>query len=181
MRLFVAVRPSPDALAHATAAVDVVSRAEPGPRWVPPERWHLTLAFYGEVPDDEVDGRVARLERAVRDRPALTLALVGAGAFARRAVWLGVVGDIGPLRALARAVLPDRSRPYRPHLTVARLRGDTDPTAAVAALATYDGPVWTAGTVHLVRSRLGPSPTYDDVASWSLASPSGDGLAPARS
>jgi 2'-5' RNA ligase len=173
VRLFVAIRPSPEAVAHAAAAVEVVRPAEPGPRWVPPERWHLTLAFYGEVPDDEIDRRVARLDRVLSDAAVgpMSLALAGAGAFARRAVWLGVVGDVAPLRALARSMSRGPSRPYRPHLTVARLRGDTDPTAAVAALSTYDGPVWTAATVHLVRSRLGPTPTYDDVASWTLAAP----------
>jgi RNA 2',3'-cyclic 3'-phosphodiesterase len=172
VRLFVAVRPGADALAHAAAAVDVVRREHAGPRWIPSERWHLTLAFYGEVPDAEVDRRVARLDRVLGDAHDMSLALVGAGAFARRAVWLGVAGDVGPLRAVARTVSQDRSRPYRPHLSVARLRGDTDPTAAVAALSTYDGPVWTAGTLHLVRSRPGSSPTYDDVATWSLGASS---------
>ena len=169
MRLFVAVRPPEQALAHARAAVAAVRAAHDGPRWIPAERWHLTLAFYGEVPDAEVDAVRDRLDRRVRDAADLSLALAGAGAFSRRAVWLGVTGDLAPLRAMARLVSLDRSRPYRPHLTVARLRGDTDPTAAVAALATYTGPVWTAGSVHLVRSHLGPTPTYDDMASWPLA------------
>jgi len=38
----------------------------------------------------------------------------------------------------------------------------------VAALSGYAGPAWTAGAVHLVRSRLGPAPAYDDVATWPL-------------
>ena len=84
-------------------------------------------------------------------------------------MWLGVTGDLAPLRALARSVARDRGRAYRPHLTVARLRGDTDPAGAVAALSAYAGPVWSAGAVHLVRSQLGPSPTYDDIATWPLA------------
>ena len=41
-------------------------------------------------------------------------------------------------------------RAYRPHLTVGR-RGRPAP----AALAAYDGPVWTAAEVELVRSTLG--------------------------
>ena len=40
--------------------------------------------------------------------------------------------------------------------------------SAVESLRAYDGPVWTASTVHLVQSHLGPSPTYDDVATWPL-------------
>ncbi len=100
--------------------------AQDGPRWVPPERWHLTLAFYGEVPDREVAKVVDRLDRRLGDVADLALALTGAGAFSRRAVWLGVTGDVAPLRAWPGWCARDRGRPYRPHLTVARLRGDAD-------------------------------------------------------
>jgi len=169
VRLFVAVRPPAEALAHAAAAVATVRAAHEGPRWIPPERWHLTLAFYGELPDAEVGKVVDRLDRRLRGVEDLSLALAGAGAFSRRAVWLGVTGDVGSLGALARVVARERGRAYRPHLTVARLRGDTDPTDAVATLSAYAGPIWTAGAVRLVRSRLGPAPTYDDIATWPLA------------
>ena len=160
MRLFVALRPPAEVLAHANAALAPVRAAHPDLRWVPPERWHLTLAFYGEVPDEKVDGTVAMVERRLRDARPCALSFAGAGQFSRRALWLGVSGEVDLLRATARAVTFER-RPYRPHLTVARLRGGVDAAGAVESLTTYAGPVWTAGTVHLVRSRLGPSPSYD--------------------
>lgn len=169
MRLFVAVTPSPEALAHAGSAVTAVRARHPDLRWIPVERWHLTLAFYGEVPDAKVDSMAARLGRTIADRPAMTVSLRGSGVFSRRALWLGVCGEVDPLRRLAQAVSWD-DRPYRPHLTVARLRGDVDAGPAVAELADYAGPPWAAGTVRLVRSRLGPQPAYDDVASWTLES-----------
>ncbi len=170
MNLFVAVRPPAEALAHAAAAVREVLAVEPGPRWVPPERWHLTLAFYGEVDDRELPRLTRRLDRALADVAPMTLALTGAGTFSRRAVWLGVSGDVGPLRRAAAAVSLE-PRPYRPHLTVARLRGGTDPSAAVEALAAYEGPSWTATEVQLVESHLGPSPRYLDVRTWELGPP----------
>jgi RNA 2',3'-cyclic 3'-phosphodiesterase len=173
VRLFVAVRPSAEAVEHAAAAVARVRRSvpDPGVRWIPAERWHLTLAFYGEVPDARVDRLVRRLGRSVAGTADLSLGLSGSGFFRRRAVWLGVVGDIAPLKALAAAVAREDERPYRPHLTVARLRGDTDGKPAAAALSAYAGPAWTAGSVHLVRSHLGPKPTYDDIATWRLSPP----------
>ena len=167
MRLFVAVRPPPSAVQHAAAAVGEVRPLALGLRWVPPERWHLTLAFYGEVPDDEVDRVVARTARRVGGALEMGLALTGAGRFGGRAVWLGVTGDVAALRSLAGALDPGGRR-YRPHLTVARVRDDTGTAEVVAALAAYAGPAWTAGAVHLVRSRLGPAPAYDDVATWPL-------------
>ncbi|MDQ1624966.1 MAG: 2,3-cyclic 3-phosphodiesterase [Actinomycetota bacterium] len=176
MRLFVALRPPPEVLEHADAAVAQVRAREPGPRWIPAERWHLTLAFYGEIADDSVDGVAAMVARRLprlRDRAPVDLAFAGSGSFARRALWLGVTGDLPRLRSLATAVNTDR-RPYRPHLTVARLRAGGDPGAAVAMLAAYDGPQWRATTVHLVQSHLGPKPRYDDVASWPLGTETPD-------
>ncbi|MDQ1641117.1 MAG: 2,3-cyclic 3-phosphodiesterase [Actinomycetota bacterium] len=170
MRLFVALRPPLEVLEHADAAVAQVRAGEPGPRWIPAERWHLTLAFYGEIADDSVDGvaaMVGRRLRRLRDRGPVDLAFAGSGSFARRALWLGVTGDLPRLKALAKTVNTDR-RPYRPHLTVARLRAGSDPRAAEAMLASYAGPRWRATTVHLVQSHLGPKPRYDDVANWPL-------------
>jgi 2'-5' RNA ligase len=184
VRLFVALRPPPDAMRHAASAVEAVRVVHEGPRWVPAERWHLTLAFYGEVAGRDVDRTARRVGRAVAGAGAMDLALAGAGSFARRALWLGVTGrtidstdgsdDVTRLEALARALSSEpRPRPYRPHLTIARLRADTDPAAAeaaVAALSAYAGPSWRATEVHLVHSQLrgGQGPTYDDLATWTL-------------
>lgn len=167
MRLFVALRPPPEVLAHAEAAVAPVRERHPDLRFVPVERWHLTLAFYGEIPDDNVAGVIDMVGRKLRDAPRVRLSFAGAGVFARRALWLGVSGEVPALRRVARAVTYDR-RPYRPHLTLARLRGGVDAGAAAAELAGYAGPSWVAESVELVRSRLGPRPVYEDVASWPL-------------
>jgi 2'-5' RNA ligase len=170
VRLFVALWPPPAVVAHAAAAVSTVRDGASGLQWVPPERWHLTLAFHGEVPERDLDALVDRTGRRLRGAHELALELRGAGSFRGCAVWLGVAGAVEPLRALAARLAPGE-RPYRPHLTVARLRGRADPTGTVATLAGYRGPGWTAGTVHLVRSRPGPVPTYDDVATWPLPRP----------
>jgi 2'-5' RNA ligase len=168
VRLFVALHPPPDVVEHADRAVAAVRPRHPDLRWVPAVRWHLTLAFYGEIEDDTVGGVADMVQRRITGHPALELRFQGAGQFARRALWLGVAEQVAGLKALARAVTFER-KPYRPHLTVARLRGPVDARPAVAELATYEGPVWVADSVHLVRSRLGPSPSYDDVASWPLS------------
>ncbi len=173
MRLFVALAPPAVALADIDAALEPVRNRQPELRWIPSERWHLTLAFYGEVPDDSVTG----VQEMVRDRllrlaPSgpIGLAFAGAGQFVRRALWVGVDGDTDRLRTLAKAVSTDR-RPYRPHLTVARLRGGQEATTAVAALSSYVGPSWRAERVQLIRSFLGPAPRYETVASWPLPDP----------
>jgi len=171
VRLFVAVAPPPDVLADVDAALGAVRGLQPELRWIPRERWHLTLAFYGEVPDASLAGVADMVgERLSRgpDGP-LELFFAGAGQFARRAMWVGVDGEVDQLRRLAKAVNTDR-RPYRAHLTVARLRGGHDASPVVAAMTSYAGPRWRVGAVHLVRSFLGPQPRYETVRSWPVAS-----------
>ncbi|MGN6331226.1 MAG: RNA 2',3'-cyclic phosphodiesterase [Motilibacteraceae bacterium] len=178
MRLFAAVVPPPDALAALACDVDA-ARAGLGPeeralRWAPPDRWHLTLAFYGEVDDpDPLSARLARA--AARSRP-MSLALHGAGRFGRGVLWAGVAGDVEELvRLAARCAAAGRregvdveDRAYRPHLTVARTRRPVDLRPAVELLAHHGGPVWPADRLHLVVSELGSEPHYRDVASWPL-------------
>ena len=168
MRLFVAVTPPTSVLDHADAAVAPVRTEHSDLRWIPVERWHLTLAFYGEIPDTKVDGVTAmvtrKLQRAAIYRP-IELRFAGAGQFSRRALWIALEGDIASLKKLAKAVITDR-RPYRPHLTVARLRGGVDARPAVEQLAPYAGPVWRVDAVHLMRSHLGPKPRYETLVTW---------------
>lgn len=170
MRVFAALYPPAEALRHAEMAVAPLRQSVPSLRWVPGERWHVTLAFYGEVADREVPRLQRRLHRAASASAPLRLRLTGAGAFARRAVWLGLDGNLDGLRSLAAAVAMQPG-PYRAHLTVARLRGSADPTAAVDVLSAYDGPQWVAEEVTLVRSHLGPSPTHEPLSRFRLSGP----------
>jgi 2'-5' RNA ligase len=176
VRLFVALTPPATVLADVDAALGPARTLQPDLRWIPVERWHLTLAFYGEVPDESLAGVVAMVERKLSRRPLsgpVELRFSGSGQFSRRALWVGVDGDVDGLRALAKSVNTDR-RPYRAHLTVARLRGGQDATRAAEVLSSYAGPLWTADAVHLVRSFLGPKPRYEIVGSWPVTASATD-------
>lgn len=181
MRLFVALVPPPEAVAHLGVTVVAVSAAHPDLRWIPPERWHLTLAFLGEVEDRRLPDLVKRLGRAASRHPVLRLRFAGGGRFGRQVLWAGVQGDVPALGRLAGSVtaaarrtgLDVDERPYRPHLTLARTRTPADLRPLLPALAAYDGPEWTAEQVQLVRSRLGPSPTYEGLLRAPLGSPAG--------
>ena len=174
MHLFAAVRLQPVATVALQAALDGLPH--PQPRWIPAPRWHLTLAFYGEV-DDSIGARIAtRLDRAARRSRPMTLRLSGAGHFGHTVLWVGVAGDVEPLGRLADACaaagrregIGTDGRRFRPHLTLARVRGSGDLRPWAERLRSYEGPVWTATRSTLIRSTLGPSPSYDDIASWPL-------------
>lgn len=186
MRLFAALVPSEPVLTSLSNVVAPLRESGGAYRWTTPEQWHVTLAFFGEVADDtrlELERRLARA--AARHQP-VTLALAGGGGFGSaknaRVLWVGVQGDVQPLRDLARSVAAGARRAgievaetrYKPHLTLARLRTPTDVRPAVEALAEYASPAWTATQVELVRSHLaqgaGGRARYETIASWFLPS-----------
>ena len=161
MRLFAAVWLPADVAAHLDAAV--APHRDGILRWTTVVTWHFTLAFYGQVDDTRVPDLKARLTRAAKRYPPLSLALSGCGQFSRRALWIGCDGDLVPLRALAHSAAAagrrvgastDQSR-FKAHVTVARAPKPTDLRPYVSALGTYQGITWTANALALVRSHLG--------------------------
>jgi RNA 2',3'-cyclic 3'-phosphodiesterase len=182
VRLFAALSPPPTAIEHLLGAVVAVQVADDGLRWIPAERLHLTVAFFGDVGEPQIADLRTRLARAAARHVAIELRFRGAGAFSRAAsaqvLWSGVDGPLDKLGSLASSVaaagrrvgLAIEDRAYRPHLTLARARGRArvDVRSIVAALADYVGPSWPAEHLHLIASHLGPQPRYEVVDQWPL-------------
>lgn len=176
MRLFVAVFPPPDAVDHLAAVVEGLAVGRARARVTATQRWHLTLAFLGEVPDDAVGPAAVALSAV--DGPVGELRIRGGGKFGHgrsTVLWAGIEGDVDGLTRVGRAVRrelrarrlrPDDKR-FAPHLTIAR-PGDrvshTDLAGDLATLSAYTGPAWPVTELVLVRSHLGPDPHYDPVA-----------------
>ncbi|MEV0258404.1 RNA 2',3'-cyclic phosphodiesterase [Streptomyces sp. NPDC050732] len=186
MRLFAAVLPPDSATAELAAATGAL-RELPGAdrlRWTAPDGWHFTLAFMAEVDEATVPDLTTRLERAAHRTPPFSLALRGGGHFGDRALWAGATGDVAALRLLAaradaaarKAGVPmeEQHRHYRPHLTVARGRGETALGPYADALGSFEGTAWTVRELTLVRSNLprsgvpGERPRYEAVGRWIL-------------
>lgn len=175
MRLFTAVWPSDDSRRHLAAAVDAARRAAEFDeaaaslrrfRWVPSERWHLTLRFHGDDADpDDVGRRLAdRVASLPRGDRAPRLRLAGAGVF-RTTLWVGAEPageqDAAMLRSLVGAAGGDPDS-YVAHLTVARW-GSGRPRAAALTepLRGYVGPWWPVRDLAVVSSeRTAGQPVY---------------------
>lgn len=109
----------------------------PGARWRSEEQLHVTLAFYGEVSERTADDLAAELGRAATGG-AFEIELAGVGAFgdAHRShtLWAGVQSS-ERLNVLAgrcctageRAGVVMERRDYRPHVTLAYLKPQTNP------------------------------------------------------
>jgi len=135
-------------------------------RWRPIEAFHVTLRFFGDIPEDKADDLDLELEQ-VRGQP-LDLELEGVGAFGEgadiSAIWAGVKPTPG-LEQLARrcetaarrAGLKPETRAYRPHVTMAYLRRP-DAAAVARWLQAHnllrEGP-FTATAFGLYSSTLG--------------------------
>jgi 2'-5' RNA ligase len=158
-RLFTALEiPPPIAL-----SLSLLRGGLPGARWIDTENYHITLRFIGDVDDrvaDEVAEALARI-----DRPTFPLELDGVGAFgSRRPHTLYAGAKLSPglrelqaeqERIIQRLGLEPERRKYTPHVTVARLRGTSEPEVA-AYLASHGGfrtPPFPVGRFVLLSSR----------------------------
>ena len=111
-----------------------------GARWIDPQFYHLTLRFFGDV--DQATARDAFHELERIRRPAFTVTLDGLAAFGgdRPRALVAPARPAQPLmalqaeqeRAMRRVGLAPETRKYRPHVTLARLRG-----ASAEAVADY--------------------------------------------
>jgi 2'-5' RNA ligase len=185
MRMFVAVLPPDEALEDLGDFLRPRQEAESGFRWTSPEQWHITLAFMPRVHERALDDLVARLQRAAARRTPFTASVAGGGAFPNagraKVLFAGLrLSDAEELRRLktgARAAANKSGAeaeggPFRPHLTLARIRRPLDVTRWIRVLEAYRGPTWTAAEISLVQSYLGEGPRnrprYEVIESFPL-------------
>lgn len=158
-------------------------------RWVRPERIHLTLKFLGEVAEPQVADLGRALARAVPGSTSpFELQVRGVGRFPSgsrpRVIWAGLetvsgvqTDALDALRervegAAADAGFPREARPFRPHLTLARLGEGRPPVGLDDVLARRVGAECgrvTVSSVWLFQSVLGRGePEYRKLEEYRL-------------
>lgn len=167
-RIFVALGLPPEVrrfVSDATEAAHV-----PGRR-VAEADLHITLRFLGDVGEVDYDRLLMELDEQTWPAP-FSLRLTSLGAFpnARSATvaWVGVEESEPLLETHARvedacsgAGLGREERPFRPHVTVARIRPPAD-TRSVLARSDYLGASFPVTRIVVLRSQLGGyGPRYE--------------------
>ncbi len=187
IRLFVACE-VPDEVKLAIGEVIERLRARSGTavRWIRPEGVHVTLKFLGEVPVKKLPAIRLALQEAVVGHSPFELEFSNIGTFGGREglriMWVGIAGDVLRLEALVRAVNavlavvgfePER-RPFRPHLTLGRVR-DSISTRQRAEIEVAVGKMevppstWRTTHVSLMTSSLTRAGAdYDVLATFPL-------------
>lgn len=182
MRLFLAINLDSGIRGAIASAAAPLRDAAPDLRWTDASRLHLTLKFLDEQPESAIAGLAAVTDRTVGTHFAFDMRLGDAahtvGAFPNfrrpRVVWMGVASD--PRLELLHHDIEVAcqslgfeldGRPFRPHLTLARIADRVD--AAVlrkleraANTVTFDADAPVA-SVELMRSLPGPRASYERV------------------
>ena len=103
-------------------------------KWVDPYNIHLTLKFLGNVAVDMLDDITGALEKAAQGIAPFHLEVKELGVFPNlrrvQVAWVGISGEVDKLAQLQQHIesnlaplgFAPESRPFVPHLTLARLR-----------------------------------------------------------
>ena len=100
-------------------------------RWVEKENFHLTLFFFGEIPEQQIPVLKELLHESVKNSSAFTFSLTGPGIFKKntepRVIWLGIKAS-EPFFEIKKEtdkaaeafgfITGDKT--FRPHLTLGR-------------------------------------------------------------
>ncbi len=139
--LFLAVELGAGARARLAASLRSLRHLDPALAVVRPAGVHVTVHFLGSLSPAQAGRVVDAVAPVAAAWPAFCLGLGGLGAFpgwrGPRVLWLGCARGAEPLRDLAAAVtgvlvaagFPAPAVPYRPHATLARVRGPLTPAA----------------------------------------------------
>lgn len=141
-------------------------------RWVRPQNIHLTLKFLGDIEADRIPAISAAMQGVADASPAFQLAVQGLGVFPgirrARVLWTGLGGATEELLALHRRLedaladlgMERENRPFKGHLTLARIKKPVDPGKLLDALqaeGSFAGLPLAVNELVLFRSRLRPT------------------------
>ena len=134
VRSFIAIE-LPDELKLGLAQLEAQLKMskQPWVKWVDPYSIHLTLKFLGSIAADKISEIIGVIEVATQGIPPFRLEVKDLGVFPSlrrvRVAWVGISGEVDKLSQLqqhlesnlARLGFAPESRPFTPHLTLARL------------------------------------------------------------
>jgi 2'-5' RNA ligase len=133
MRLFVGIPLDEEARRGVEKVVKKLKRGHWPVKWEKPEKWHVTVAFLGELTETEIDKVIKAVEKGVRGIKPFEIRLKGLGSFPDlvlpRVVWLGLKGDLknmariykGVREELRKLKLEFDEKPFRAHVTLGRV------------------------------------------------------------
>lgn len=168
MRLFTALDLPADVIANLKQLLDNL-RPTARVNWSPPENLHITTKFIGQWPEERLDELQTALS-ALEPRAAVPVHIRKVGFFPNphspRVFWCGIEAPgleqlaAATDRATAALGIASETRPFSPHLTLARIkeRLDLQPLReTIAGLPSLDFGQFSVDRFFLYLSRLRPT------------------------
>jgi 2'-5' RNA ligase len=143
----------------------------PDLRWVEPESIHLTLAFLGELNDQQLEKAIAAAQYAASISNPFPYRLSSLGTFGPprqpRVLWMGVSEPSGTLNIVYQALslaleqrgFATEKRPFSPHLTLARIKSPLTPEQLqrlqqLLARYQFASPAYKVTHLYVMKSEL---------------------------
>ncbi|MEP6994993.1 MAG: RNA 2',3'-cyclic phosphodiesterase [Acidobacteriota bacterium] len=188
MRAFLAVPADPGWVDSARKLVQQLKPELPVASWTRPESWHLTLKFLGEISAEALDRFAGAMGDSIgrtcggelwrggaivfppRGRPRV----LGVG-FADGSTALASLRELASTaaRASRRVGKATESRPFHPHVTLARIRKPwpaADVESFRSAAERWEFPQWPVRSLVIFESRLEPSGAiHAPLREWAMA------------
>ena len=182
-RLFAAVKVEPD-----ERMLDVYDQLRDGLshekiKWVEPHNIHLTLKFFGETPEENIDDICGVLDEVAKRHQPFEIVLKDVGIFGSsynpRVIWFGM-NNSKEIERLANDTLdaveeigwPCDRQNFRPHVTVGRIKFIKDKRFFQQTIDQFKGidlQKITVDSFYLIESKLRPQgPVYDVVEEFEL-------------
>jgi 2'-5' RNA ligase len=130
MRLFIGIPLAPKVIDGLERVSHGLRSADDRLRWTSSESWHITLQFLGETSEERYKCLVPRLHDVVSVPPSIQVGELGV--FDRAGVFFAdvhVSPELGKLQknvvaATEKCGCAAEERPFHPHITLARAKGD---------------------------------------------------------
>ena len=172
IRSFIAVEVPQHLRAKLEEVQRELKRADADVRWVRPESIHLTLKFLGSISGEELEKLAGVIAPIIPLWAPFEVRLHGLGCFpssrSPRIVWVGIEQGSAEASSLQKAVenqaagvgFPPETRPFKPHLTLGRIRSSKGKDSLAQAVENRRdvaiGSFW-VNEVYLFKSELKPS------------------------
>ena len=135
IRAFLAINLEPQVIEKIYRSIDDLRERIPAVRWVPMTNLHLTVKFFGDIEEAQVEPIAVALQNQLELFPRFTINAKGLGVFPERGrpkiLWVGLTGNelAGLAARVHSSLLPlgfaPEQRSFTPHLTIGRWR-DSD-------------------------------------------------------
>lgn len=191
IRSFIAIELADELKGELARLQDKLKSGRPsGVKWVDPYSIHLTLKFLGNIVEETISKITEAMEAAAQEVSPFHLEVKEPGVFPNlnrvQVAWVGLGGEADKLAKLQQRIdsnliplgFAPESRPFTPHLTLARMRNEVSLAerqkfGQLIAKTTFEtGYTFEVNSISLMRSQLTPQGAiYSRIGSVALKKP----------